>query len=1353
MVVRARRGVGLVAAAALLGGSLLVSAAPASMAASAAAVQDHLPGGTTIEVDITTPPPPNGDSYAPGPVTVAGTASIGADVPPGPSINTGGPPTAGGTADGPPTSTINQVVYGSTLTALTLRVDAGAAIPVTETHVVRNGVTVPATLPLPGPEAVNDVTSVKYMASTPTLAAGQHRICVTATGTDHGGTGNVTACHTITIRQPAPAPTPTISLTIDTPTDGAQRTAGPVAVAGTASIGEGTDLSDAALVYVLDVSGSTDNPGVAGCLDQNGDEENRVLDCEIAAVKDVNDRAVRDGKLAEVGAAVFGETAATADVVPDVRNIRGEQFITGPGSDLDGIGGRDIEQVVASAFSTYGGVGGIDTFTRKEVGPSTNFADGIQKAVTVAEASGKTRKIVAFLSDGVADGGGNIGGPNRPGGPLDDVPPNIQFFTFAVGPAPTTSCDSTGVNNEGSLREIAKATGGTCTHVPDVASLPKVLPGVLTSELTSLTMQVDGGAAIPITDVTPGPLPQPGPVHVSYTATTPALSIGQHTICVTATGNDHAGNVATTQCHTITVNPAEGPPITPTIAVAIDTPADGAERLAGPVAVTGTASIGSSHDLSDAALVYVLDVSGSTRSLGGCGANQNNDDVSNSILDCEIAAVTALNQQAALDGSLTEVGAAVFGGATPEFEKDAATVDVMPDFGDIEGEQFVTGPASDFDGIGGRDIEQALSTAFSTATGVAGIDQFTRKEVGSDTNFADGIRKATTVAGASSKARKIVVFLSDGVATVGGSITEPLAQVPANVDIFTFAVGAGSSCSSTGVNGEGSLQQIADATGGTCTPVADVASLPDILPGVLTTELTELTLSVDGAATIPITDVTPTLPQPGPVTANYLTTTPALAPGQHTLCVTATGHENGLAASATTCHVVTVKPAAERPPSSSIAVTIDTPPDGATMPAGHVAVTGTASIGQGTDLSDTALVYVLDVSSSTRSPGGCGNNPNNDDLSNSILDCEIAAVTALNGQAAGNGRLTEVGAAVFGEAAVTADVGPATGEQLITGPASDVDKTGGRDIDQVLNSVFSTAAGEGGVGTFTRKGVGGNTNFADGIQKATTVAGASGKAHKIVAFLSDGTATAGGSITQPLAAVAPNVDIYTFAVGTFSSCDDTGDNGEGSLQQIANATGGTCTPVTDVTALPNILSGVITTQLTSLTLQVDGAAAIPITQVTPALPHAGPVKVNYTATIPALAPGQHTICVTAIGHEDGRDVSATDCHVITARQAVLAVDPPIGPQGMVVRAVGTDFPPGARIRLAWSVGLSETPGEVTVGADGRFTVQVLVFHKDRLGPRELTATPVSGPPIGAVRSQSFLVVAPALQPPMFQSRR
>jgi Tol biopolymer transport system component len=102
---------------------------------------------------------------------------------------------------------------------------------------------------------------------------------------------------------------------------------------------------------------------------------------------------------------------------------------------------------------------------------------------------------------------------------------------------------------------------------------------------------------------------------------------------------------------------------------------------------------------------------------------------------------------------------------------------------------------------------------------------------------------------------------------------------------------------------------------------------------------------------------------------------------------------------------------------------------------------------------------------------------------------------------------------------------------------------------------------------------------------------------------------------------------------------------------------------------------------------------------------------------------------------------------IVVRRPVLAVDPGIGPPGLVTRATGTDFPPGARIRLTWTVGISATPGEVTVGADGRFDTQVLIFHRDLLGVRNLAGTPVSGPKFGTVQSNPFLVVPRTEQPP------
>ena len=68
---------------------------------------------------------------------------------------------------------------GSTLSALSVSVDGGAAVPVPAANV--------PTLPQGGPASVTWTTSV-------TLASGNHNICVTATGSDVGGTGIANDC-------------------------------------------------------------------------------------------------------------------------------------------------------------------------------------------------------------------------------------------------------------------------------------------------------------------------------------------------------------------------------------------------------------------------------------------------------------------------------------------------------------------------------------------------------------------------------------------------------------------------------------------------------------------------------------------------------------------------------------------------------------------------------------------------------------------------------------------------------------------------------------------------------------------------------------------------------------------------------------------------------------------------------------------------------------------------------------------------------------------------------------------------------------------------------------------------------
>lgn len=96
----------------------------------------------------------------------------------------------------------------------------------------------------------------------------------------------------------------------------------------------------------------------------------------------------------------------------------------------------------------------------------------------------------------------------------------------------------------------------------------------------------------------------------------------------------------------------------------------------------------------------------------------------------------------------------------------------------------------------------------------------------------------------------------------------------------------------------------------------------------------------------------------------------------------------------------------------------------------------------------------------------------------------------------------------------------------------------------------------------------------------------------------------------------------------------------------------------------------------------------------------------------------------------------------------LKLNPPLGPPGFVTLALGTGFPPGSTVKLVWSVGIS-APTNAVVAGNGTFAVQMLVFHRDRLGPRDLVAT---GPGFAPVKA-AFTVVPGTQQPDDFVVRR
>ena len=94
----------------------------------------------------------------------------------------------------------------------------------------------------------------------------------------------------------------------------------------------------------------------------------------------------------------------------------------------------------------------------------------------------------------------------------------------------------------------------------------------------------------------------------------------------------------------------------------------------------------------------------------------------------------------------------------------------------------------------------------------------------------------------------------------------------------------------------------------------------------------------------------------------------------------------------------------------------------------------------------------------------------------------------------------------------------------------------------------------------------------------------------------------------------------------------------------------------------------------------------------------------------------------------------------------VRLDPAVGPPGFVTTLSGSDFPPGALITFRWDRGITQRLAPVAVGPDGTFSVGVLVFHRDRLGPRQLAVSAGPGGPTFVEKTTPFLVVPAPNQP-------
>ncbi len=387
------------------------------------------------------------------------------------------------------------------------------------------------------------------------------------------------------------------------------------------------------------------------------------------------------------------------------------------------------------------------------------------------------------------------------------------------------------------------------------------------------------------------------------------------------------------------------------LTVTIGAPADGTTLAQAPFTVTGQASVGAGLPVKNTLLLTVIDVSGSTINnvpLATFGNQNIHDSLSNTILDCELAAAKALNARAVTQGTVRSVGVIGFGGGATSSgsasDAFAADLDRGSPYVSLIAPEAATGTAV-------TDVDEVLASAGLSALGFPsggnGFSKFTLKDVPAGTNYWAAVYQARLLAASVSSAvytSKIVVMLSDGDSTSGGpggvpaiqAFTAPVSGDPTRPRFFTFAIGAGARCSTA--SGFGDLQDISSASGGTCQEISNPNDAAAVIQGAIASQLTAVRVSVDGGAPAAAT-VTPTLPQTGPATVDWTFPVPALSPGPHTICATSSGSDGG--GTGTTpdeCVTVTVK----APP------TVDAGADRTTAEGSPVTMNGSITGGTGT---------------------------------------------------------------------------------------------------------------------------------------------------------------------------------------------------------------------------------------------------------------------------------------------------------------------------------------------------------------------------------------------------------------------
>jgi hypothetical protein len=300
-----------------------------------------------------------------------------------------------------------------------------------------------------------------------------------------------------------------------------------------ATLGDGDTAN---VVYVVDVSGSMENPDVNPFQPAVGDCDGdglvgTALDAACVGLIALND-SLGSAPNVNVGLVAFGAGGKTADMA---EAVGAQAFTSPPDVDANGNSDPDVDEVIHSLSTDFlTGSAGIGEFT-SDISAGFAGATNYDAALTNMNASfaGQSPGDINtgfFLSDGEP-----TTFTTGAGSPLQAaIDAGTRILTFRIGGGAAGSCAP-----GQALRVIADSTGGTCTEVADPSDLSTILPAQLTS-IETLELKVNG------TVVQTANGPQPVSLALTNVDITSNLVVGINTIEATATAEDDTVVTAST---------------------------------------------------------------------------------------------------------------------------------------------------------------------------------------------------------------------------------------------------------------------------------------------------------------------------------------------------------------------------------------------------------------------------------------------------------------------------------------------------------------------------------------------------------------------------------------------------------------------------------------------------------------------------------------------------------------------------------------------------------------------------------------------------------------------------------------